>query len=85
MIDLVCCTGISYLFRPTLLCYAVLCCAAAEALVVGVVEDEKQGPAIILDRTVFHPQGGGQPSDCGEYRVLRTYRCAIPYGKVDYY
>ena len=45
-------------------------CAAAEAQVLGVVEDEKQGPAIILDKTVFHPQGGGQPSDCGGYLQL---------------
>lgn len=37
----------------------------AEAVVMGVVEDEKQGSALILDRTVFHPQGGGQPSDHG--------------------
>ncbi|CAM9736932.1 unnamed protein product [Scytosiphon promiscuus] len=37
---------------------------AAEAKILGVVEDP-QGPAVILDRTVFHPQGGGQPSDQG--------------------
>ncbi|CAN0443996.1 unnamed protein product, partial [Scytosiphon promiscuus] len=36
----------------------------AEAKILGVVEDP-QGPAVILDRTVFHPQGGGQPSDQG--------------------
>eukprot|EP00903_Cladosiphon_okamuranus_P008880 g8502.t1 len=36
-----------------------------EAVVLGVIEDEAQGPAIILDRTIFHPQGGGQPSDRG--------------------
>ncbi|CAM9170821.1 unnamed protein product [Pylaiella littoralis] len=36
-----------------------------EAKVLGVVEDETQGPAVILDKTIFHPQGGGQPSDEG--------------------
>lgn len=39
---------------------------SAEAVVLGVVEDEARGPAVILDRTIFHPQGGGQPSDRGE-------------------
>ncbi|CAN0396388.1 unnamed protein product, partial [Ectocarpus sp. 12 AP-2014] len=36
-----------------------------EATVLGVVEDDSRGSAIILDRTIFHPQGGGQPSDEG--------------------
>ncbi|CAM9233887.1 unnamed protein product, partial [Hapterophycus canaliculatus] len=36
----------------------------SEAKVLGVVEDP-QGPALILDGTIFHPQGGGQPSDQG--------------------
>lgn len=48
----------------------------------GVVEDKEQGPAVILDRTVFHPQGGGQPSDCGGYtintgRFIRPAACSV--------
>lgn len=43
----------------------------AEATVVGVLGDEEQGTtAIVLDRTVFHPQGGGQPSDHGTFDQL---------------
>lgn len=38
----------------------------------GVAEDEKLGHAIILDKTVFHPQGGGQPSDHGTLIVARV-------------
>ncbi len=44
-----------------------------EAVVVGI--DER---GIRLDRTVFYPQGGGQPGDCGSLR-LRDGR-AIPIG-----
>lgn len=40
-----------------------------EATLLGIVRDEKQGTAIILDRTIFHPQGGGQPSDQGKLIV----------------
>lgn len=49
-------------------CLFVVCFApfiGTEAKVLGVVEDETQGPAVILDKTIFHPQGGGQPSDEG--------------------
>ena len=35
------------------------------AKVVQVVKDETQGMAIITDQTIFHPQGGGQPTDQG--------------------
>ena len=41
----------TYLFKET-------------AKVVGFKENEK-GKAVILDRTIFYPQGGGQPSDLG--------------------
>lgn len=34
------------------------------AKVIGFKENEK-GKAVILDRTIFYPQGGGQPSDTG--------------------
>lgn len=41
-----------------------------EAKVLGVVDEDEtqgQGPAVILDKTIFHPQGGGQPSDEGRW------------------
>ena len=28
--------------------------------------DEKGRTALVLDRTIFYPQGGGQPCDLGE-------------------
>jgi len=36
-----------------------------QANVVEVGKDEKFGVFVILDSTIFHPQGGGQPSDTG--------------------
>lgn len=58
-----------FLVRDSGVCVAHpawLCPRVAEATVIGTARDEKQGLAVILDRTIFHPQGGGQPSDCGE-------------------
>jgi Ser-tRNA(Ala) deacylase AlaX len=37
-------------------------CAKIEALMKTEKDNEV---AVILDRTIFHPQGGGQPSDEG--------------------
>ncbi|CBJ48444.1 Similar to ATP binding / alanine-tRNA ligase [Ectocarpus siliculosus] len=51
----------------------------SEATVLGVVEDDSQGSAIILDRTIFHPQGGGQPSDEG---TITCGDCTVPVSKV---
>lgn len=45
--------------------YDRMVACAAEAKVLGVVEDVKHGHGVIFDRTIFHPQGGGQPSDEG--------------------
>eukprot|EP00752_Nemacystus_decipiens_P004913 g4472.t1 len=45
-----------------------------EAVFLGVVHDEAQGPAVVLDRTIFHPQGGGQPSDQG---TITCGSCAV--------
>lgn len=39
-----------------------------DAVVVGVGENEK-GKFIVLDRTIFYPKGGGQPSDHGWLQV----------------
>jgi len=36
-----------------------------QANVVEIGKDEKFGVFVILDSTIFHPQGGGQPSDTG--------------------
>lgn len=48
----------------------------AEATVLGVIEDDKQGYAVVLDRTIFHPQGGGQPSDTGAVHKVSDYHTA---------
>ena len=36
----------------------------SKATITGKMVDEK-GPYILLDQTIFYPQGGGQPSDQG--------------------
>lgn len=51
-----------------------------EATVLGVVEDDSQGSAIILDRTIFHPQGGGQPSDEGTWCAALVMDVSVPCG-----
>ena len=50
------------------LCYTDAYARRVEARVVAV--DETDAPLIVLDRTVFYPGGGGQPSDRG--LVLRA-------------
>ncbi|PIS39583.1 MAG: alanyl-tRNA editing protein AlaX, partial [Candidatus Nealsonbacteria bacterium CG08_land_8_20_14_0_20_38_20] len=37
----------------------------SEAIFIEIKENEK-GKAVILDATIFYPQGGGQPADKGE-------------------
>ena len=37
----------------------------SEAIFVEIKENEK-GKAVILDKTIFYPQGGGQPADKGK-------------------
>jgi alanyl-tRNA synthetase len=39
---------------------------STDAKVIRVLEDGDTTLGVVLDRTVFHPQGGGQPSDTGE-------------------
>jgi misacylated tRNA(Ala) deacylase len=51
------------------LCYSDAYARSVEARVVS-VDDADGAPLIVLDRTVFYPGGGGQPSDRG--LVLRT-------------
>jgi misacylated tRNA(Ala) deacylase len=46
------------------ICYTDAYARAVEARVIG-VDDSGDGPLIVLDRTVFYPGGGGQPSDRG--------------------
>ena len=45
------------------LCYSDAYAAEVEASVVAV--DAAESPLVVLDRTVFYPGGGGQPSDRG--------------------
>lgn len=42
---------------------------AGQAQVLGVVPWETGGGAVVLDQTLFYPQGGGQPADVG---ILRS-------------
>lgn len=52
------------------LCYTDAYARTVEAAVVAVAPPEGSGgPTVVLDRTVFYPGGGGQPSDRG---VLRS-------------
>ena len=46
------------------ICYRDAYLGAVEARVVA-IEDAEDGPLVVLDRTVFYPGGGGQPSDRG--------------------
>jgi misacylated tRNA(Ala) deacylase len=51
------------------LCYSDAYARSVEARVAA-VDDSGKAPLIVLDRTVFYPGGGGQPSDRG--LLLRT-------------
>src|SRR5512144_2701218 len=46
------------------LCYADAYLRSVEARVIA-VDDGGEAPIVVLDRTVFYPGGGGQPSDRG--------------------
>ncbi|EXC44977.1 Alanine--tRNA ligase [Morus notabilis] len=37
----------------------------SEATILSYVKGDDGRHALVLDRTVFHPQGGGQPADLG--------------------
>jgi len=50
------------------ICYRDAYARSVEA-VVAAVEPGEAGPAVILDRTVFYPGGGGQPADRGVLRA----------------
>jgi hypothetical protein len=50
------------------LCYTDAYLRSVEALVIAV--DGGEAPIVVLDRTVFYPGGGGQPSDRGT--ILRS-------------
>jgi alanyl-tRNA synthetase len=42
--------------------------ASAQAKVVKIVPEKRTHAYVMLDRTIFHPKGGGQPSDRGTIR-----------------
>ena len=42
----------------------------ATVLAVTPIEGDKPGWSVMLDRTCFHPQGGGQPADTGSITAL---------------
>lgn len=45
-------------------------------------EETERGKAIILDKTIFYPQGGGQPSDTG-YIFTDTARFQVDFVSLD--
>jgi len=52
------------------ICYRDAYARSVDATVVGATAGEGDGgPAVMLDRTVFYPGGGGQPSDTGWLRT----------------
>lgn len=55
-----------------------------EAIVLDCVKGA-QGYEVILDRTVFHPQGGGQPSDVGFMDALPVAKVLLKDGKLVHY
>lgn len=56
--------------RDDQVCYRDAYARAVEARVLEVAAEDGGGPLVVLDRTVFYPSGGGQPSDRGA--LLRT-------------
>jgi len=42
------------------------------AKVLGILKEKGSRYYIILDKTIFHPKGGGQPSDVGSIRIGET-------------
>lgn len=54
-------------------CYSDAYARTIEGVVISIEPaafDAATGPAVVLDRTVFYPGGGGQPSDRGELRAV---------------
>jgi alanyl-tRNA synthetase len=56
--------------------------ATVEVNVVRVVPEKKTHAYLILDKTIFHPKGGGQPSDHG---VIRSPEYALNLKKAIYH
>ena len=62
----------------------------ADATVLKFDKDEKNSPFLLLDRTIFYPQGGGQPADFGQITVKDSVTFDILFvafnnGKVHHY
>lgn len=53
-----------------------------EAIIVKVIPEKRTHAYLLLDRTIFHPKGGGQPSDRG---VIRSQQFELNVKKALYY
>lgn len=68
-----------YLTRPDLF-------KIEDAVVVDVSENEEGNAVVKFDKTIFHPQGGGQVADKGtinDFRLITATKEGDPYGDFD--
>lgn len=56
-------------------------CCACTASVLSVLQDGEGRTVLTLDRTVFHPQGGGQPTDKGSIQTADGARFEVTMAK----
>ena len=53
-----------------------------DAVIVRVADESNGRVAVVLDRTVAHPQGGGQPADKGELALDGDNSASLPFSDV---